>query len=72
MATKKTVRETELENAIAEATAILDESDASRVALQEAFDSAREVLSDAFGVGFEKAVEEYYGDEETSEDDDSD
>ncbi len=57
MATK-TARVVELENGIAEAAAILDEADASRIGLQEAFDSAREILADAYGVGFENAVTE--------------
>jgi hypothetical protein len=63
MATK-TARVVELENGIAEAAAILDEADASRIGLQEAFDSAREMLADAFGVGFENAVTEFLSESE--------
>lgn len=73
----KSARVVELEEAIAQATATLDVSDASRIGLQEAFDSARETLSDAYGTGFEAAVAEFIqpddeDDEATDEDENSD
>lgn len=63
---QKSARVIELEEAIAQAVATLDECDGSRVATDEAIDSARETLADAYGVGFEKAVSEYLS--ETDED----
>lgn len=73
---EKTEREIELEDAIAQAVANLDESDGSRVGTSEAIDSAREILSDAYGVGFEDAVSEYLSDDsedgETEDEDDDD
>lgn len=54
----KSVRVMELEEAIAQAGATLDEAEATRIGLQEGIDSVREILSDAYGVGFEKAVSE--------------
>jgi hypothetical protein len=77
MATKS-ARTVELEEAIAQAVATLDEADGSRVGMSEAFDSARETLGDAFGKGFEDAVSEYLSaqsdedDEDDDEDDDDD
>ncbi len=70
MATKS-ARTIELENGIAEAVATLDQADATRIGLQEAFDTVREILSEAYGTGFENAVSEYLSDEE-DEDGDSD
>ena len=55
----KSDRVIELEEGIAQAVATLDESDATRIGLQEAFDSVREILAETYGVGFEKAVAEY-------------
>ena len=69
MATKS-ARVIELEEGIARAVATLDEADGSRIGLQEAFDSAREILSDAYDVGFEKAVSEYLGDDDSLDDQD--
>jgi hypothetical protein len=63
MATKS-ARVIELEGGIAQAVATLDETDASRIGLQEAIDSARETLAEAFGTGFENAVEECLSDED--------
>ncbi len=65
MATKST-RVSELEEGIAEAVAALDEADGSRIGMQEAFDSARETLSEAYGAGFENAVSECLSDSENS------
>ncbi len=66
----KSARTIELEEGIAQAVATLDETDASRIGLQEAIDSARETLADAYGVGFEKAVTEYLSDESDEDDED--
>jgi hypothetical protein len=68
MATKS-ARVIELEEGIAQAVAVLDETDASRIGLQEAIDSARETLADAYGTGFENGVKEYLSD--GGDDDDS-
>ncbi len=66
----KAQRAIELEEGIAQAVATLDETDASRIGLQEAIDSARETLADAYGVGFEKAVTECLSDDDSDEDED--
>ncbi|MGI8668706.1 MAG: hypothetical protein ACR2J3_02535 [Aridibacter sp.] len=67
MATKS-ARVIQLEEGIAQAVAALDETDASRIGLQEALDVARETLADAYGTGFENAVKEYLSDGEDDED----
>lgn len=74
MSTKST-RVGELEEAIAQAVAALDDADGSRIGLQEGFDSAREILKEAYGVGFEKAVSdaaENEHDQDGDEDDEPD
>ena len=73
----KSGRVIELEDAIAQAVATLDESDGSRVGTSGAIDSARETLADAYGTGFEDAVSEYLlaepeSDDEDDEDDEDD
>ena len=65
----KSNRVIELEEGIAQAVATMDESDATRIGLQEAFDSVRETLSETYGVGFEKAVSEFTEPAESSDDD---
>lgn len=55
----KTEREIELEEAIVEAVANLDECDGSRVSTSEAIDTARDVLKEAYGTGFEKDVSDF-------------
>jgi hypothetical protein len=69
---EKTERELELEDAIVRAVADLDESDGSRVGTSEAIDSAREILSDAYGVGFEDAVSECLSEVSDEDEDDGD
>lgn len=69
MATK-TARVIELEEAIAQAVATLDESDGSRIGTSEAIDAARETLADGYGVGFESAVEEYLSENQDDSDGD--
>ena len=49
----------ELETAIIEATAELDQADGSRTGMAEAFDSARQILSDAYGANFDSDIEEF-------------
>lgn len=68
----KTEREMELETAIVNAVANLDESDGSRIGTSEAIDAAREILSDAYGTGFEKAVSDCLLSDEDDEDDEDD
>jgi hypothetical protein len=67
MATKS-ARVIELEEAIAQAVATLDESDGSRIGASEAIDAARETLADGYGTGFENAVTEYLSDGEDDDD----
>lgn len=66
----KSARAIELEEAIGQAVATLDEADGSRVGMSEAIDSARATLSDGFGDGFEDTVSEYLS--SNSDDDSSD
>ena len=66
----KSNRVIELEEGIAQAVATMDESDATRIGLQEAFDSVRETLSETYGVGFEKAVSEFVEPEPSDDDED--
>ncbi len=64
----------ELKDAIANAVATLDDADGSRISTAEAIDSAREILKDAYGVGFEKAVSdalEEIVDDESDDDDET-
>jgi hypothetical protein len=67
---QKSARVIELEDAIAEAVSVLDEADGSRIGALESIDSAREVLKDAYGVGFEKAVGEFIDENDDNDDDD--
>lgn len=66
----KSARVIELEEAIVQAVATLDEADGSRIGALEASDSAREILKETYGLEFENDVSEYLSSE--SEDDDSD
>jgi hypothetical protein len=72
----KSERVMELEESIVQATALLDEADGSRVGMSEAFDSAREILSDTYGLKFEDDVSDYISnnseDDESENDDDED
>ncbi len=68
----KSERVDELKDSIAQAVATLDMSDASRIGLQEAFDSVREILKEAYGVGFERDVSGYVSDDEIADEDDDD
>jgi hypothetical protein len=70
--TEKSQRIIDLEAGIAQAVAILDQSDGSRISTAEAIDDARNVLKDAFSVGFEKAVSEYVDSDNDSDDDSED
>ncbi len=65
----KSQRLIELEEAIGQAVATLDEADGSRIGMSEAIDSARETLAEAFGIGFEKTVSEYLSDSLDDDDD---
>lgn len=68
----KPARVIELEEAMAQAGATLDEAEATRIGLQEGIDSAREILSDAYGIGYEKAVSENLSDEDDFDENDED
>ncbi len=61
---------TDLKIAVCEAVAVLDEADGSRTGMQEAIDSARETLSDAYGANFDEDVSEYYSSSDDEEIDD--
>ena len=73
-----TERSSELEEAIVSAVAEIDQSDSSRVGLQETLDSVREILGNAYGDELTSDVNDYLGldtvdgDELTDDDDDSD
>lgn len=49
----------EFENAIVEAVAEIDQTDGSRIGLQQGMDSAREILANVYGEGIEDAVAEH-------------
>jgi hypothetical protein len=59
----------DLETAILEATAELDQADGSRTAMAEAFDNARQILADSYGEKFESDLVEFT---ENSSDDETD
>lgn len=59
----------ELQDAIVEATAELDQADGSRTEMTQAFDTARQILADAYGDQFETAVSEYLTNENDLDDD---
>jgi hypothetical protein len=46
----------QLQSAITEAVALLDEADGSRVGMSDAIDSARDILAEAYGPTFENDV----------------
>ena len=56
-----TERSSELEEAIVAAVAEIDQSDSSRVGLQETLDSVREILENAYGDTLTDDVNEYVG-----------
>lgn len=56
-----TQRNSELEEAIVSAVAEIDQSDSSRVGLQETLDSVREILANAYGDTLTDDVNEHLG-----------
>lgn len=71
-------RSLELEEGIVSAVAEIDQSDGSRVGLQETLDSVREILGNAYGDTLTDDVNEFLGletvdgEDISDEDDDSD
>lgn len=68
----RSIRATELEQAILEAVQTMDDADGSRTAMITAFDSARSTLTDAYGDEFERDYALFNGEEFIDEDEDSD
>lgn len=62
----------ELEESIVQAVAEIDQSDSSRVGLQQTLDSVRETLSDAYGETLTDDVNEHLGIETVDSDFDED
>jgi len=67
MATLKSLKE-----AVLDAVAALDDADGSRAGSIEAFDAARELLSEAYGPEFEDDLEESIADQDETIDTDGD
>jgi hypothetical protein len=62
----------DLKEGVIEAVAELDKADGSRTGMAEAFDSAREILSDAYGLTFEDDLAAHLEAEDDDDDDDGD
>ncbi len=62
----------DLKEGVIEAVAELDKADGSRTGMAEAFDSAREILSDAYGLNFEDDLAAHLEAEDDNDDDDGD
>ena len=65
-------RVSELEEAIVEVVAEIDQTDSNRVALQETLDSVRETLGNAYGENLTDDVNEYLGIETVDNDTEDD
>ena len=65
-------RISELEEAIVEVVAEIDQTDSNRVALQETVDSVRETLGNAYGENLTDDVNEYLGIETVDNDTEDD
>ncbi|MBX7172646.1 MAG: hypothetical protein K1X72_16880 [Pyrinomonadaceae bacterium] len=65
-------RVSELEEAIVEVVAEIDQTDSNRVALQETVDSVRETLGNAYGENLTDDVNEYLGIETVDNDTEDD
>lgn len=66
----KSIRATELEQAILEAIQIMDDADGSRTAMITAYDNSRATLTEAYGDEFERDYAIFNNEEFIDEDED--